>query len=110
MLTHIFFRLLVFYWNLNRIPEEIHRAAEKIRHDIGNVSIVVQNAGRFLCKQVLRMWKWTLILFSTGVVTCKNVLDLNPEDIKRTFDVNIISHYHVRIYRICLDSNECSVH
>jgi hypothetical protein len=32
---------------LNRIPEEIRRAAEKIRHDIGNVSIVVQNAGRF---------------------------------------------------------------
>ncbi len=34
---------------LNRIPEEIHRAAAKIRHDIGNVSIVVQNAGRFQC-------------------------------------------------------------
>lgn len=28
------------------MPEEIHRAAEKIRQDIGNVSIVVQNAGR----------------------------------------------------------------
>ncbi|CAF0715365.1 unnamed protein product [Adineta steineri] len=56
------------------IPEEIHRAAEKIRYEIGNVSIVVQNA---------------------GVVTCKNILDLNSEDIKRTFNVNIISHYHI---------------
>lgn len=35
---------------LNRSPEEIHRAAEKIRFDIGNVSIVVQNAGRFHLK------------------------------------------------------------
>lgn len=28
------------------VPEEIHRAAEKIRQDIGNVSIVVQNAAQ----------------------------------------------------------------
>jgi len=28
-------------------------------------------------------------------VTCKNVLDLHPDDIKRTFDVNVISHYHI---------------
>ena len=38
-----------------------------------------------------------LTLFRTGVVTCKNILDLKSEDIKRTFDVNVISHYHVRI-------------
>lgn len=35
-----------------RVPEEIHRAAEKIRQDIGNVSIVVQNAGREIDKQI----------------------------------------------------------
>jgi all-trans-retinol dehydrogenase (NAD+) len=29
-----------------RVPDEIHRAADKIRQDIGNVSIIVQNAGR----------------------------------------------------------------
>ncbi|CAF2159319.1 unnamed protein product [Rotaria magnacalcarata] len=56
------------------VPDDIHRAAEEIRQKYGNVSIIVQNA---------------------GVVTCKNVLDLNPEDIKRTFNVNVISHYHI---------------
>lgn len=40
-----------------------------------------------------------MIWFSTGVVTCKNVLDLHPDDIKRTFNVNVISHYHVRSRR-----------
>ncbi|CAF1592757.1 unnamed protein product, partial [Didymodactylos carnosus] len=54
-------------------PDEIRRAAEKIRHDIGNVSIVVNNA---------------------GVVACKNVLDVDVEDIRKTFAVNIQSHYH----------------
>ena len=31
----------------HRIPEEIRRAADSIRHEIGNVSIIVQNAGKF---------------------------------------------------------------
>ncbi|CAF0758540.1 unnamed protein product [Didymodactylos carnosus] len=55
-------------------PDEIRKAAGKIRHDIGNVSIVVNNA---------------------GVVTCKNVLDLDVADIRKTFAVNIQSHFYI---------------
>jgi len=55
-------------------PIEIRRAAEKIRRDIGNVSIIVNNA---------------------GIVACKNVLDLECDDIRRTFSVNIQSHYYI---------------
>ena len=40
------------------------------------------------------------IRFSIGVVTCNNILDLTVEDIKRTFDVNVISHYLVRQWEI----------
>lgn len=35
------------------------------------------------------------LLFSTGVVTCKNILDLTSEDIRRAYNVNVVSHYHV---------------
>lgn len=38
--------LSLFFFFFFRNPDEIHRAADKIRREIGNVSIIVQNAGR----------------------------------------------------------------
>ncbi|XP_041361623.1 17-beta-hydroxysteroid dehydrogenase 13-like isoform X2 [Gigantopelta aegis] len=51
---------------------EIHKVAEQVRQDVGEITILVNNAG------------------------CLNggaVLDLQEKDIRRTFDVNILAHF-----------------
>ena len=93
--SHALLRILMCCLFDDRVPEEIRRAASVIQKKIGDVSIIVQNAGRILRSIDLVRRMRILIWFSIGVVTCNNILDLTVEDIKRTFDVNVISHYLV---------------
>lgn len=52
--------------------EEIYRAAERVKQEVGKVAILVNNA---------------------GVVTGKSLLECSDEQIQRTFDVNILAHF-----------------
>ncbi|XP_046657869.1 epidermal retinol dehydrogenase 2-like [Daphnia pulicaria] len=52
--------------------EEIYRAADRLKQEVGKVSILVNNA---------------------GVVTGKALLECSDELIQRTFDVNILAHF-----------------
>ncbi|XP_057378300.1 epidermal retinol dehydrogenase 2-like [Daphnia carinata] len=52
--------------------EDIYRAAERVKQDVGKVTILVNNA---------------------GVVTGKAILECSDELIQRTFDVNILAHF-----------------
>ncbi|KAJ7327158.1 hypothetical protein JRQ81_016917 [Phrynocephalus forsythii] len=54
------------------IREEIYRAAEKVKKDIGDVSILVNNA---------------------GVLTTADLLSTQDKQIQKTFEVNILAHY-----------------
>lgn len=53
-------------------PEAIHEAAEKVRREIGEPSVLINNA---------------------GVVLGKAILDCKQEKIKNMFDVNILAHF-----------------
>lgn len=52
----------------------VYAAAERVKSEIGNVTIIVNNA---------------------GVVTGKKLLDCSDEQIKKTFDVNTLAHFWV---------------
>ncbi|XP_078250676.1 estradiol 17-beta-dehydrogenase 11 isoform X2 [Pogona vitticeps] len=54
------------------IREDIYSAAEKVKRDIGDVSILVNNA---------------------GVVTTADLLSTQDKQIEKTFEVNILAHY-----------------
>ncbi|XP_066488395.1 17-beta-hydroxysteroid dehydrogenase 13-like [Tiliqua scincoides] len=54
------------------VKEEIYRAAEKVKRDIGDVSILVNNA---------------------GVVATADLLSTQDKQIEKTFQVNILAHY-----------------
>ncbi|CAF0837210.1 unnamed protein product [Rotaria sp. Silwood1] len=54
--------------------EDIYRVAQQVRDQVGDVTIVINNA---------------------GVVSGKPLLDLDDASIQRTFDVNIIAHFWV---------------
>ena len=54
--------------------EEIYRVAERVRREVGDVAILVNNA---------------------GVVTGKRLLENSDADIEKTFQVNTLSHYWV---------------
>ena len=49
----------------------------QVRDDVGDVTIVINNA---------------------GVVSGKSLLDIDDVSIQRTFDVNIIAHFWVSVY------------
>ncbi|XP_053998642.1 short-chain dehydrogenase/reductase family 16C member 6-like isoform X1 [Hylaeus anthracinus] len=51
--------------------EEVFSVAEKIRKDIGNVTILINNA---------------------GIMPCRAFLEHSPEEIRRIFDVNVLAH------------------
>jgi len=53
---------------------DIYRVAEQVRNQVGDVTMVINNA---------------------GVVSGKSLLDLDDVSIQRTFDVNIIAHFWV---------------
>jgi len=53
--------------------EEVQAAAKEIREEIGEPTVLVNNA---------------------GVVQGKLILDLTQEDLRQTFDVNVIAHYN----------------
>ena len=53
-------------------PEAIHNTARRIREDVGNTSILINNA---------------------GIGTAKTLLDETNEEIQRTFDVNSLAHF-----------------
>ncbi|KAJ1205708.1 hypothetical protein NDU88_001136 [Pleurodeles waltl] len=52
--------------------EDIYRTAEKVKNEVGDVSILVNNA---------------------GVVVCTELLNIKDDQIQRTFDVNIMAHF-----------------
>lgn len=56
---------------------EVYEAARKVKEDVGNVDILINNA---------------------GVVACKTLWDLPDKVIESTYAVNIMSHYWVDIF------------
>jgi len=56
---------------------DIYRVAQQVRDQVGDVTMVINNA---------------------GVVSGKPLIDLDDVSIQRTFDVNIIAHFWVMIY------------
>ncbi|XP_053311770.1 estradiol 17-beta-dehydrogenase 11-like [Spea bombifrons] len=52
--------------------EEIHAAADKVKQDVGDIDILINNA---------------------GVVFCADLLTLQDNQIQKIFDVNILAHF-----------------
>ncbi|TDL29814.1 retinal short-chain dehydrogenase/reductase [Rickenella mellea] len=52
--------------------DEVHAVSQKIVEEIGHPTVLINNA---------------------GVVQGKLLLDLSPEDVKQTFDVNVLAHF-----------------
>ena len=59
---------------------DIQRTAAKVAKEVGDPTILVNNA---------------------GIVAGKNILDLSDNDIEATFDVNILAHFWVCIFLRC---------
>ncbi|MDO5496135.1 MAG: SDR family NAD(P)-dependent oxidoreductase, partial [bacterium] len=55
-----------------RDPDAVAEAAQRVLTEYGSVDVLINNA---------------------GVVSGKDILDLSEEEIARTFDVNVLSHY-----------------
>lgn len=51
--------------------EEVFKVAEKVREEVGEVTVLVNNA---------------------GIMPCHGFLDHKPEEIKRVFDINVLAH------------------
>ena len=60
-----------------RDRNEIHETAKKVTDEVGEVSLLVNNA---------------------GVVTGKKLLDCTDKDILATFDVNCLAHFWVSTF------------
>lgn len=67
-----------------RDRSEIHHAAIKVKQEVGEVSLLINNA---------------------GVVTGKKLMDCTDEDILTTFDVNSFAHFWVRPCLVGISSN-----
>jgi len=63
-----------FYKCNLRDRNDIYQTAKKVREDVGDVSLLVNNA---------------------GIVTGKKLLDTSDEEILATFDVNSLAHFWV---------------
>lgn len=57
--------------------EQVYETARKVKEDVGNVDILINNA---------------------GIVACKTLWELPDKVIENTYAVNILSHYWVRIF------------
>ena len=55
--------------------EDVFKTAEQVREEVGNISVLVNNA---------------------GVAAFKMVMDMNDGDMERTFSVNTLCHFWVR--------------
>ena len=55
--------------------EEVYRAAKQVREEVGDVAVLVNNA---------------------GIVTGRKFLETKDESIERTFAVNTLAHFWVR--------------
>ena len=56
--------------------KDVYRVAEQVKSEVGDVTIVINNA---------------------GVVSGKPLLDIDDASIERTFNVNVLAHFWVRI-------------
>ncbi|XP_014601751.1 PREDICTED: short-chain dehydrogenase/reductase family 16C member 6-like isoform X1 [Polistes canadensis] len=54
--------------------EEVLKVAEKVKEEVGNVTILINNA---------------------GIMPCHSFLDHTPEEIRNIFDVNVLAHFWV---------------
>ena len=54
--------------------EEIYKAAQRVKEEVGNVSVLVNNA---------------------GILNGKLIVDLEDEKIQQLIDINFLSHYWV---------------
>lgn len=52
--------------------EEVFQVADEVKKEVGNVTILINNA---------------------GIMPTRNLLDHTPEDIKRIFDINVMAHF-----------------
>lgn len=68
----------IFFFLSNRCDvrsrENVFQMADKIKKDVGTVTVLVNNA---------------------GIMPCKKFLAHEPEDIKKIFDVNVFAHFWV---------------
>ena len=73
--------------------KDVYRVAEEVRREVGDVTIVINNA---------------------GVVSGKPLLDIDDASIQRTFDVNVLAHFWVNrsqaIFIYLLSSGSQSFH
>lgn len=51
--------------------EEVFKVAEKVKEEVGDVTILINNA---------------------GIMPCHSFLDYTPEEVKRTFDINVLGN------------------
>ena len=65
--------------------EDIHSVAQKVREDVGEVDVLINNAG---------------ILYGGAL------LDMEEKHIRRTFEVNTLAHFWVRSWYDCKISAE----
>lgn len=56
--------------------ERVYEAAKKVKQEVGNVQVLINNA---------------------GIVACRTLWDLSDKAIESTYAVNILSHYWVSI-------------
>ncbi len=69
--------------------EDIYRVAQKVREEVGDVSVLINNA---------------------AVMTGRPLLENKDEDIERTFKINTLAHFWVNYSQvICQHSNEVAV-
>jgi len=54
--------------------------ATKVKEEVGEVSILVNNA---------------------GIMNCHPLLRHNPQEIRKTFDINVLAHFWVSFSGIC---------
>lgn len=59
--------------------EQVYETAKKVKQEVGNVGVLLNNA---------------------GIVTCRTLLDLPDKAIESTYGVNILSHYWVSFIEI----------